>query len=98
MSMSRVAYRIRVAGAVPQRFFEDFSRVRVADDEGGTTLYADLADMSELHGLLDALRRDGLVLVEVRRERVPHSDDDKTLESREPHHSSPESPNPGSSR
>ena len=25
--MSRVAYRIRVAGAVPPRFFEDFSRV-----------------------------------------------------------------------
>jgi len=69
--MSRVAYRIRVAGAVPPRFFEDFSRVSVAADEVGTTLMADLADMSELHGLLDALRRDGLVLVEVRREHTP---------------------------
>ena len=69
--MSRVAYRIRVAGALPPRFFEDFSRVTVAGDEAGTTLLADLADMSELHGLLDALRREGLVLVEVRREHAP---------------------------
>jgi len=30
--------------------------------------------MSELHGLLDALRRDGLVLVEVRRERAPEQE------------------------
>jgi hypothetical protein len=71
--MSRVAYRIRVTGAVPPRFFEDFSRVTVAADEAGTTLLADLADMAELHGLLDALRRDGLVLVEVRREHVAES-------------------------
>ena len=82
--MSRIAYRIRVAGAVPPRFFEDFSRVTVADDEGGTTLHADLADMSELHGLLDALRREGLVLVEVRRERVPApSNQEPPLESTE---------------
>jgi len=72
--MSRVAYRIRVAGAVPPRFFEDFSRVSVADDELGTTLHADLTDQAELHGLLDALRRDGLVLVEVRRELAPDAE------------------------
>ena len=81
--MSRVAYRIRVAGAVPPRFFEDFSRVRVADDEGGTTLHADLADMSELHGLLDALRRDGLVLVEVQREQLPEPEDHKKVDAKE---------------
>jgi len=69
--MSRVAYLIRVTGAVPPRLLEDFSRVSVVKDEGGTTLRADLADMAELHGLLDALRRDGLVLKEVRREHVP---------------------------
>jgi len=63
---------------VPPRFFEDFSRVSVADDEAGTTLRADLADMAELHGLLDALRRDGLVLVEVRREQVPDSENHET--------------------
>jgi hypothetical protein len=72
--MSRVAYRIRVAGAVSPRIFEDFSRVSVADDAVGTTLRADLTDMAELHGLLDALRRDGLELVEVRREQVADSE------------------------
>ena len=81
--MSRVAYRIRVAGDVPPRFFEDFSRVSVADDEAGTTLRADLADMAELHGLLDALRRDGLVLVEVRREQVLDSENETSVSSRE---------------
>jgi hypothetical protein len=82
--MSRVAYRIRVAGAVPPRFFEDFSRVSVATDEAGTTLLADLADMSELHGLLDALRRDGLVLVEVRREHAfDPANPDAAIESTE---------------
>jgi len=78
--MSRVAYRIRVAGAVPPRFFEDFSRVSVADDETGTTLRADLTDQAELHGLLDALRRDGLALVEVRREQVPDSEGKATTD------------------
>lgn len=68
--MSRVAYQIRVAGAVPDRFFEDFDRVTRALDPGGTTLRADLADLAELNGLLDALRRDGLELLEVRRERA----------------------------
>ena len=84
--MSRVAYRIRVAGAVPSRFFDDFSRVSVADDEAGTTLRADLTDQAELHGLLAALRRDGLVLVEVRREPVPDSEDRHTSDD------GPESP------
>ena len=68
--MTRVAYQIRVAGAVPDRFFDDFSRVTVAVDPVGTTLRADLADQAELNGLLAALRRDGLVLLEVRREQV----------------------------
>lgn len=73
--MSRVAYQIRVLGEVPDRLFEDFSRVTVAIDQVGTTLRADLTDQAELHGLLDALRRDGLVLVEVQREQVFGSDD-----------------------
>jgi hypothetical protein len=81
--MSRVAYRIRVAGAVPPRLFEDFSRVSVADDEVGTTLHADLTDMAELHGLLDALRRDGLELVEVRREQAPDSENQETADRQE---------------
>jgi hypothetical protein len=68
--MSRVAYQIRVAGELPERFFEDFSRVTVAVEPVGTTLRADLTDQAELNGLLDALRREGLVLLEVRREQV----------------------------
>jgi hypothetical protein len=68
--MSRVAYQIRVAGAVPARFFEDFTRVTMSVDQIGTTLRADLTDQAELHGLLDALRREGLALVEVRREQA----------------------------
>lgn len=72
--MSRVAYQIRVAGELPDRFFEDFSRVSAAADPVGTTLRADLTDQAELNGLLDALRRNGLVLLEVRREPVFESD------------------------
>ncbi len=73
--MSRVAYQIKVIGEVPADFFEDFNRVTVAVDQVGTTLRADLIDQAELHGLLDALRRDGLVLVEVRREQQFESDE-----------------------
>lgn len=66
--MSTVAYQIRVAGAVPDRFFEDFSQVTTAIDPLSTTLRADLADQAELNGLLDALRRSGIVLLAVHRE------------------------------
>ncbi len=66
--MSRVAYQIRVAGELSERFFDDFSRVTTVVDPVGTTLRADLTDQAELTGLLHALRRDGLVLLEVRRE------------------------------
>ena len=72
--MSRVAYQIRVAGAVPARILEDFDRVTISLDQVETTLHADLADQAELNGLLAALRRDGLVLVEVRREQVFDAD------------------------
>ncbi len=82
--MTRVAYQIRVAGAVPDRFFDDFSRVTVAVDPVGTTLRADLTDQAELNGLLAALRRDGLVLLEVRREQVFDSDDGGTEAQQSP--------------
>jgi hypothetical protein len=67
--MSRVAYQIRVVGAVPDRFFEDFTCVRVVVAPGVTALRADLTDQAELNGLLDALRRAGLELLEVHREQ-----------------------------
>jgi hypothetical protein len=72
--MSRVVYQIRVVGVVPGRLFEDFERVAVSVDQVGTILRADITDQAELHGLLAALRRDGLELVEVRREQVFESE------------------------
>lgn len=68
--MPRVAYEIRVTGVVPARLFDDFEGVTFAADRYGTTLRADLADQAELHGLLGALRREGLSLVEVRKEQT----------------------------
>ena len=66
--MSRAAYEIRAAGEVPSRLLEDFAGVTVAVDPVGTTIRADLADEAELHGLLDALRREGFALMDVRRD------------------------------
>ena len=66
--MSRATYEIRAVGNVPPELLEDFAGVRVAADPAGTTIRADLADEAELHGLLDALRREGFALVEVHRE------------------------------
>ncbi len=76
--MSRIGYQIRVAGEVPDRFFEDFSGVTAAVDPVGTTLRADLTDQAELNGLLDALRRSGLVLLEVHREQGYGNDENPT--------------------
>lgn len=67
--MSRAAYEIRAAGEVPPRLLEDFTGVTVTPEPVGTTIRADLADEAELHGVLDALRREGFVLVDVRRDR-----------------------------
>lgn len=67
--MSRVAYEIRVSGQVPDRFFEDFSHVTVVVDPGATTLRLDVADQAELAGVLDALRRAGLVLLDLQRQQ-----------------------------
>jgi hypothetical protein len=66
--MSRVAYEIRVTGEVPPRLLEDFDKITLIVDPVGTTMIADLSDETELHGILDALRRSGLVLVDVRRQ------------------------------
>lgn len=66
--VSRATYEIRAVGNVPRELLEDFAGVRVAADPAGTTIRADLADEAELHGLLDALRREGFALVEVHRE------------------------------
>lgn len=73
--MSRVAYQIRVDGALPDRIFEDFTRVTVAVDPVGTTLQVQLTDQAELTGLLEALRRAGLVLLEMRRQQFDYPDE-----------------------
>ena len=66
--MSRAAYEIRAVGEIPPRVLEDFPGVTVSMDVAGSTIRAELADESELHGVLDALRRGGFALVDVRRE------------------------------
>jgi len=66
--MSRAAYEIRAVGEVPPRVLEDFPGVSVSMDVAVSTIRAELADESELHGVLDALRRGGFTLVDVRRE------------------------------
>ena len=66
--MSRAAYEIRAVGQVPSRVLEDFEGVTVQPDVTGTIIRADLADESELHGVLNALRREGFALVDVRRD------------------------------
>lgn len=66
--MSRATYEIRAIGEVSPQVLEDFAGVRVTVDVAGSTIRADLADEAELHGVLQALRRGGFVLAEVRRE------------------------------
>ena len=68
--MSRARYEIRVDGEVSQRLLEGFDGVTIVADPVGTTMRADFADGAELHGFLGALRREGLVLIDVRREHV----------------------------
>ena len=66
--MSKAAYEIRAVGEVPPRVLEDFPGVTVSLDVVGTIIHADFTDEAELHGVLDALRRGGFTLVDVRRE------------------------------
>lgn len=66
--MTRAAYEIRAVGEVPAELLEDFAGVTVSLDVAGSTIHAELADEAELHGVLDALRREGFPLLDVRRE------------------------------
>ena len=68
--MSKAAYEIRAAGNVPAGVLEDFEGVTVSNDAVGSTIHVQLADEAELHGLLDALRRGGFLLIDVRRDPV----------------------------
>jgi hypothetical protein len=66
--MARVTYEIRVEGHVPNEVLENFEGVTSEGETLDTTLRADLTDAAALHGLLLALRHEGLVLLDVRRE------------------------------
>jgi hypothetical protein len=68
--MSKAAYEIRAEGKVPVSVLKDFEGVTVSSDPAGSTIHLHLADDAKLHGLLDALRREGLLLIDVRRDPV----------------------------
>ena len=82
--MSRAAYEIRAVGEVPGAMLEDFEGVTVSVDPAGTTIHAVLADEAELHGLLDALRRGGFLLVDVRREAFDDLEEGSSSEEHPP--------------
>jgi len=86
--MSRAAYEIRAAGEVPSQILDDFPGVTFSVDPVGTTIRADLADEAELHGLLDALRREGFTLMDVHRD--PSSDLPPTPITHTPLHDPPD--------
>ncbi len=79
--MTRVCYEIRVEGEVPEAVLDNFEGVTSQGETVDTTLRANLADAAALHGLLLALRRAGLVLLEVRREFDPGHDDSAPTET-----------------
>lgn len=66
--MSRAAYEIRAIGTVPEILLADFEGVSVTTDITESTIRAELADEAELHGVLEALRREGFILLDVRKE------------------------------
>jgi hypothetical protein len=65
--MPKAAYEIRVLGEIPPRVLDDYERVTSSIDPLETTLRAESVDEAELQGILDAIRRCELVLMDVRR-------------------------------
>lgn len=76
--MPRATYEIRVEGEVPPEVLDNLDGVLMVAAATDTTLRADLADTTALNGLLAALRGEGLVLLEVRRDLW--ADDDNVLD------------------
>ena len=66
--MPRMTYHIRVVGPVPPDVFDNFEGLSLVSVETDTTLRAELPDTAALHGLLEALRQEGLVLLDLRRD------------------------------
>jgi hypothetical protein len=74
-AMTSATYEIRVEGVVPPDVLENVEGVSSVAATTDTTLRAELADTAALNGLLAALRREGLVLLEVRRDLWAGDDD-----------------------
>ena len=62
---SRQRYEIVVRGRLSRRYEYAFDGVTLVPDHGRTTLYAELADQSQLYGLLNRLRDLGIELMSV---------------------------------
>ncbi len=62
---SRHRYEIVVRGRLSRRYERAFDGVTLVPDNGQTTLRVDLADQSQLYGLLNRLRDLGIELVSV---------------------------------
>jgi hypothetical protein len=62
---SRQRYAIVVRGRLSSRYENAFDGVTLVAHKGQTTLLADLADQSQLYGLLNRLRDFGIELVSV---------------------------------
>ncbi len=65
LSTSRRAYEIVVRGRLSRRYEAAFDGVTLVPGAGITTLCADLADQSQLYGLLNRLRDFGIELISV---------------------------------
>jgi hypothetical protein len=64
-SHARRRYDIVVRGRLSRRYEHAFDGVKLVARNGQTTLQADLADESQLYGLLNRLRDFGIELVSV---------------------------------
>ena len=61
----RHRYEVVVRGRLSRRYEYAFDGVTLVSHNGRTTLHADLADQSQLYGLLNRLRDLGIELVSV---------------------------------
>jgi hypothetical protein len=61
----RQRYEIVIRGALSERFESALDGVRLEPRSGQTLLHADLADQSQLYGLLNRLRDFGFELISV---------------------------------
>ena len=72
--MLRATYEIRIEGEVRPDVLAEIEGVTLVARSLQTTLRADLPDLAALYGLLNALRREGLILLDVRRDPVNQKD------------------------